>query len=175
MVMPVEVAVNPLMVAGVSGSDRVIPESGIGLGKGTLKLNGPSGVVAGVAPLASIWVEAEPIRLGPPTAAAAWASDDGKFTAVWYPVMLKDWPTVGAVGDNVAEVMASLRTTVPTGVPGQYSSYAPVSVVGGPVVEVVPGAVVVVVPEPAFAMTGAIGDAVGVDVVMPDGVMLLLG
>ena len=116
------VAVNPLMVAGVSGSDSESPESGIGLGKGTLKVSGPSGVMAGVAPMASIWVEAEPIRLGPPTAAAALASDAGRFTNVWYPVTLKDWPEVGAAGDNVAEVTASLSTTLPTGVPGQNSS-----------------------------------------------------
>src|ERR1700681_4783699 len=111
MVMPPEVAVNPLMVAGVSGSDSVTPEAGTGLGMATLKLNGPSGVLAGVAPLASIWVEADPIRLGPPTAAAALASDCGRFTTVWYPVMLKAWPAVGAAGDSVAEVMASFRTT----------------------------------------------------------------
>src|SRR5450432_1042358 len=110
------------MVLGDSGSDNGTPESGIGLGKGTLKLNGPWGVLAGVAPLASIWVEAEPVRLGPPTAAAAPANEAGRFTTVWYPVMLKDWPEVGAAGDNVADVMASLSTTVPTGVPGQYSS-----------------------------------------------------
>ena len=116
------VAVNPLMVAGVSGSDSESPESGIGLGKGTLKVSGPSGVMAGVAPMASIWVEAEPIRLGPPTAAAALASDAGRFTTVWYPVTLKDWPEVGAAGDYVAEVTASLSTTLPTGVPGQNSS-----------------------------------------------------
>jgi hypothetical protein len=122
MVMLPLVAVNPLTVAGVSGSDSDTPEAGIGLGKGTLKLSGPSGVWAGVAPLASIWVEAEPIRLGPPTAAAALASDAGRFTTVWYPVTLNDWPEVGAAGDNVAEVTASLSTTLPTGVPGQNSS-----------------------------------------------------
>jgi len=29
---------------------------------------------------------------------------------------------VGAAGDSVAEVVASLRAMLPTGVPGQYSS-----------------------------------------------------
>jgi hypothetical protein len=35
--------------------------------------------------------------------------------------------------------------------------------------------VVVVVGDPAVTITGAIGGAVGVDVVIPDGVMLLFG
>ncbi|MDR3649522.1 MAG: hypothetical protein P4L20_10560 [Acidimicrobiales bacterium] len=58
------VAVNPETVAGVEGSDRLTPAAGTGLGMGTLKSSGPSGVVAGVAPLASIWAVAEPVRLG---------------------------------------------------------------------------------------------------------------
>jgi hypothetical protein len=33
--------------------------------------------------------------------------------------MLKDCPALGDAGDSVAEVTASLRTTEPTGVPGQ--------------------------------------------------------
>jgi hypothetical protein len=53
-------AVNPLTVAGVEGTDRGTPPAGIGLGRGALKDVGPSGVVAGVAPLASIWVVAVP-------------------------------------------------------------------------------------------------------------------
>ena len=65
---------------------------------------------------------ADPLRLGPPTAAAAPANAAGRFTVVWYPVTLNDCPEAGVVGDNDAEVTASLRTTVPTGVPGQYSS-----------------------------------------------------
>ena len=64
MVMAPEVAVKPLTVAGVEGSDSDTPASGTGLGMGTLKLSGPSEVVAGVAPLASIWAVAEPVRLG---------------------------------------------------------------------------------------------------------------
>ena len=56
------VAVKPEIVAGVEGSERVTPEAGIGLGTGTLKESGPSGVWAGVAPLASIWAVAEPAR-----------------------------------------------------------------------------------------------------------------
>ena len=123
MVMAPLVAVNPLMVAGVVGSDKVTPAAGIGLGKGTLNVSGPWGVVAGVAPLASIWVVAEPVRGCPgETAAAAEANDWGRFTVVWYPVTLKDCPAVGAAGDNAAEVTASLRAMFPTGVPGQYSS-----------------------------------------------------
>jgi len=78
------VAVNPLTVAGVLGSDRLTPSSGMGLGIVTLKSSGPSGVVAGVAPLASIWAVAEPVRGCPgDTAAAAEANDDGRFTIVW--------------------------------------------------------------------------------------------
>jgi hypothetical protein len=76
------VAVNPVTVAGVDGSDRDTPASGMGLGKGTLKSRGPSGVVAGVAPLASIWAVAEPVRVGD-TAAAAEAKELGRFTTVW--------------------------------------------------------------------------------------------
>ncbi len=64
------VAVNPLTVAAVDGSDRATPESGTGLGMGTLKLSWPSGVVAGVAPVASIWAVAESCRLGCNDAAA---------------------------------------------------------------------------------------------------------
>jgi hypothetical protein len=83
MVMDELVAVKPGTVAGVGGSDRLTPEGGIGLGKGTLKVSA-SGVVAGVAPLASIWAVAEPARGIPgDTAAAAEANDAGRFTTVW--------------------------------------------------------------------------------------------
>ncbi len=82
MVMSGLVAVNPDTVEGVSGSDNGTPSSGTGLGIVTLKLNGPCGVVAGVAPLASIWVVAEPIKVGD-SAAAAPASAAGRFTTVW--------------------------------------------------------------------------------------------
>ncbi len=82
MVMAPEVAVKPLTVAAVDGSDSDTPASGTGLGMGTLKSSGPSEVVAGVAPLASIWVVAEPVRLGC-SAAAAPASEAGRFTTVW--------------------------------------------------------------------------------------------
>jgi hypothetical protein len=110
------------MVAGVEGSDSDTPASGTGLGMVTLKLSGPWATVAGVAPLASICVVADPANCGPLTAAAALASAEGRFTVVWYPVRLKDWPALGASGESNAVVTASLRTTVPTGVPGQYSS-----------------------------------------------------
>ena len=49
---------------------------------GTLKSSGPSGVVAGVAPVASIWAVAEPSRLGCNDAAAL-ARELGRFTTVW--------------------------------------------------------------------------------------------
>ena len=117
------VTVNPEIVAGVEGSDKLTPAAGTGFGMGTLKLSGPSGVVAGVAPLASSWAVAEPARGCPgDTSEAAVARALGMFTTVWYPVTLKVWPFVGAAGDSVAEVTASLRTMFPTGVPGQYSS-----------------------------------------------------
>ena len=76
------VAVNPLTVAAVVGSVSGTPSAGMGLGKGRLKLSGPWGVVAGVAPVASIWVVAEPARVGE-TAAAAVARLAGRFTMVW--------------------------------------------------------------------------------------------
>ena len=82
MVMPVLVAVNPEIVAGVLGRVSGTPSVGMGLGKGTLKFSGPWGVVAGVAPLASIWAVAEPARVGV-TAAAAVARLAGRFTVVW--------------------------------------------------------------------------------------------
>jgi hypothetical protein len=84
MVMPPEVAVNPEMVAGVDGTDRGTPAAGTGLGMGTLKLRGPSAVVAGVAPLASIWAVAEPARGWPgEISPAAVAREAGMFTTVW--------------------------------------------------------------------------------------------
>jgi hypothetical protein len=49
------------------------------------------------------------------------ASVAGRFTTVWYPLMLKDWPALRPDG-SVAVVTASLRAMLPTGVPGQYSS-----------------------------------------------------
>ncbi len=82
MVMLGLVAVKPEIVAGVGGSDRGTPVLGIGLGMVTLKSRGPSGVVAGVAPLASIWAVAEPERLGW-MAAAAEARLLGMATMVW--------------------------------------------------------------------------------------------
>ena len=83
MVTPAPVAVNPGMVAGVLGSDRLTPAAGMGVGKGTLKVS-CCGVLAGVAPVASIWAVAEPARGCPgDTAAAAEASEAGRFTTVW--------------------------------------------------------------------------------------------
>jgi hypothetical protein len=82
MVMSPLVAVNPFTVRAVSGSDSVTPASGTGMGMSTLKSSGPSAVVAGVAPLASIWAVAEPVRLGC-SAAAAPAKAAGRFTTVW--------------------------------------------------------------------------------------------
>ncbi len=83
MVMDELVAVKPGIVAGVAGSDRLTPDAGMGLGKGTLKVS-CWGVLAGVAPLASIWAVAEPARGCPgDTAAAADANDAGRFTTVW--------------------------------------------------------------------------------------------
>jgi len=76
------VAVKGPTVWGVAGSDNDTPASGIGLGKGRLKVSGPTGVAAGVAPLASTWAVAEPASDGE-TAAAAEASEDGRFTTVW--------------------------------------------------------------------------------------------
>jgi hypothetical protein len=83
MVIAPLVAVKPGTVAGVAGSDRLTPDAGMGLGKGTLKVSA-SGVFAGVAPLASIWAVAEPARGCPgETAAAAEANDAGRLTSVW--------------------------------------------------------------------------------------------
>jgi hypothetical protein len=76
------VAVNPLTVIAGSGKVRATPAAGIGLGKVTLKLRGPSGVVGGVAPLASIWAVADPIRPAGLTACAADARVWGMFTTV---------------------------------------------------------------------------------------------
>jgi len=56
------VTVNGPTVMGSAGRSRVTPESGTGVGMVTSKLNGPSAVVAGVAPAASICVEAMPWR-----------------------------------------------------------------------------------------------------------------
>ena len=61
---------------------KLTPAAGMGLGKATLKSSGPSGVVVGVAPEASIWAVAEPARVGD-TAAAAEANAFGRFTTVW--------------------------------------------------------------------------------------------
>jgi hypothetical protein len=84
IVIPPEVAVNPEIVAGVEGTNSETPAAGIGLGMATLKARGPSAVVAGVAPLASIWAVADPARGWPgETAAAAAARAMGRFTTVW--------------------------------------------------------------------------------------------
>lgn len=80
----------------------------------------------------------------------------------------------------VADVVTSLSEMLPTGVPAQYSSYAPVRGVPGVVVvgvddvvggEDVGGVVVVVVP-PEVAITGSIALPVGELVVMPVGAEL---
>jgi hypothetical protein len=75
-------AVKPLTVCGGDGNDNVTPASGTGLGIGTLKLSGPTGVLAGVAPSASICAVADPCKFGC-MAAAALANDAGIFTTVW--------------------------------------------------------------------------------------------
>ena len=82
MVIELLVAVKGPTVCGVEGNDSDTPASGMGLGNGRLKVSGPTGVVAGVAPLASTWAVAEPDKVGE-TAAAAEASEAGRFTTVW--------------------------------------------------------------------------------------------
>ena len=81
MVTGPPVAVKPLTLAGVDGSVSATPALGTGLGMVTLKLSGPSGVLAGVAPLASIWVLAEPLSVGE-MAAAALAREAGRLAVV---------------------------------------------------------------------------------------------
>lgn len=75
----------------------------------------------------------------------------------------------------VADVVTSLSATLPTGVPAQYSSYAPVRgvpgvVVGGvdDVVDVV-GVVVVVVSPLEYAITGLMEVPEGVPLEIPVG------
>jgi hypothetical protein len=78
MVMSPPDAVNGPKVAGgegtMSGTSAVT-----GLGKVTLKVRGPTGIVAGVAPLASILAVACPVSMGE-MAAAAEASACGRVT-----------------------------------------------------------------------------------------------
>jgi hypothetical protein len=85
MVIPVLVAVNGPWVcraSPVAGNESATPAVGTGLGIVTLKLMGPTFVVAGVAPKASSWAVADPANVGE-TAAAAVAKDDGRFATVW--------------------------------------------------------------------------------------------
>jgi hypothetical protein len=117
MEMALPEAVNGPMVAGVDGS---VSSTGpvTGLGRVTLKSMVPVDMVAGVAPVASIFVDALPVSVGE-TASAAEASACGRDTVTWYPVTLNVCPDVGLEGDSVAAVAASLRAMLPTGVPGQ--------------------------------------------------------
>jgi hypothetical protein len=117
IVMALLVAENPPTVAGVSGTMNGT-SAVTGFGNVMVKVDGPTGVVAGVAPLASIWKVAWPLNVGA-MAEAAMANDDGSKTEVWYPVRLNDWPDVGAAGESVAFVTTPLRAIVPMGVPGQ--------------------------------------------------------
>ncbi len=57
-----------------------------------------------------------------PTAAAADAIEAGMGTSAWKLVTLNCSPGEGSGGDIVAVVVTSLKTTLPIGVPGQYSS-----------------------------------------------------
>lgn len=82
IVMLLLLAVNPLTVAGVEGRSSGTPLAGTGDGMVTLKLKGPWGVVAGVAPVASIVVFADPSRFGC-IPAAAFARACGMLTVVW--------------------------------------------------------------------------------------------
>jgi hypothetical protein len=85
MVIPPLVAVNgPWVWRGspVAGNESATPKLGTGLGIVTLKLSGPTLVVAGVAPVASIWAVADPANVGE-TAAAAVAREAGRFATVW--------------------------------------------------------------------------------------------
>jgi hypothetical protein len=74
MVMPVDVAVNPVTVVGDEGTSRAIPEAGTGEGMETSKLNGDGEMFDGVAPKASSSVVADPEISVFPRAAAASAS-----------------------------------------------------------------------------------------------------
>lgn len=81
MVMGPPVALKPLTVAGVDGRVNATPSAGTGDGMVTLKSSGPSGVDAGVAPLASILVLADPLSVGE-MAAAALAKAAGRLAVV---------------------------------------------------------------------------------------------
>ena len=83
MVMPVDVAVKGPTVAAGDGRSSGRPPLGIELGIGTLKLKGPSVMLAGVAPVASTFVVAVPLMAVLPKAAAAETRDAGIETTVW--------------------------------------------------------------------------------------------
>jgi hypothetical protein len=162
------VGVKGPMVPADDGRSKVRPVAGSGLGMGTLMSMGPDDTVAGVAPTASTFTTASPTIAELPRAAAAPAIDDGSVSWVWKLVASNDCPTDSALGIE-AVVVTLLRTMLPTGVPGQYSSYAPVTWPGGIVVG--GGDVVGIVTGPAVTITGEMGDASGGMPVMPEGAL----
>jgi hypothetical protein len=82
IVIPVLVAVYGPTVSGLAGRSRATPVDGTGTGRVTLKLKGPSALLAGVAPLARTVAVAEPVSVGW-MASAAPAKELGRFTSVW--------------------------------------------------------------------------------------------
>jgi hypothetical protein len=76
-------AVNGPIVAGAEGTARAKPDEGTGVGMGTSKLMAPEGIAAGVAPLASTWVVADPAMLMFPRAWAAATMSCGMLRLVW--------------------------------------------------------------------------------------------
>lgn len=150
---------------GDVGTLRAMPVEGTGLGMATSKDSVGVAMLAGVAPLASTVTVAEPLIDELPSAAAAVARLAGMSAWTWKSVTLNCEPVAGLAGEIEAVVTTSLRTTVPTGVPGQYSSYSPLGPLGI-VVVVEPGAAVVVVEggvvdPPAMAMIGAMASEAG--------------
>ena len=152
------VAVNGPMVVGGEGRSKVRPVGGTGLGMGALKARSPDAIEAGVAPVASTATAAVPVMDGFPRAAAAETIDDGSVSEVWKFAALNCWPAERSAG-IVALVVTLLRTMLPTGVPGQYSSKAPVVEPGGGGTT---GGIVVFA-----AITGEMGDVGGGADVMP--------
>ena len=81
MVIELPVAVNGPSVAGDEGTFSGTPELGMGFGYVMLMASPWSGIVAGVAPVASSCVFAVPDNVGA-MAAAAEAKEAGRFTLV---------------------------------------------------------------------------------------------
>ena len=122
---------KPPTMMGEGGTWSPSPDDGTDPGMGRSNAKGPTATEKGwTLPLVSRLGVSEPLIVVFPSARQADTNDGGSVSCIWYSDTANG-SALGLGGARLPVVTTSLSTTLPTGVPGQYSSYGGVSAKAG--------------------------------------------